>query len=251
MASDARNNSALSNRRAAHFMSLHSVLGLVVSLAEEVMKAILALIVIYVGAFLLAIQGSSPTSVEAAPQSASGAQNASTKSAAIDPAKDSDIRSLLELVGARDQVQESVRFSAEQYREKLLASVPNNEKGQAFVNTVISDYEKRFDVDQVTEQLVSIYDKHYSEDEIKGLLQFYGSPLGQKVALEAPKISREVQEASRATAAKAVKDSLEQAKEENPGVGQNAHLGNGTLRRFPQKRTPDAPQQAAQQQDQP
>jgi hypothetical protein len=217
---------------------------------EEVMKAILALIVIYIGAFLLAIQGTSPTSVEAAGQSSSAQQASSAKSAVIDAAKDADIHALLELVGARDQVQESVNITAEQYREKLLASVPNNDKGQAFVNAVISDYEKRFDVDQVTEQLVSIYDKHYSEEEIKGLLQFYGSPLGQKVAGEAPKISREIQEASRSTASKAVKDALQQAKEDNPGVGQNAHLGNANPRRFPQRRAQDNPQQAAQQQDQ-
>jgi hypothetical protein len=49
-----------------------------------------------------------------------------------------------------------------------------------------------------------------------------------------------------------VKDALEEAKEENPGVGPNAHLGNSPARRFPQRRaTPDASQQAAQQQDQP
>jgi hypothetical protein len=220
-------------------------------LAEEVMKAILALIVIYVGAFLLAIQGAPPASVEAAPQSASGLPIASAKSPAIDPAKEADIRSLLELVGARDQLQESVRFSAEQYREKLLATVPNNDKGQAFVNAVVSDYEKRYDVDQVTEQLVFVYDKHYSEEEIKGLLQFYGSPLGQKVALEAPKISREIQEASRATAAKAVREALQQAKEENPTIGQNAHLVNAPVRRYAQPRPQDLTQQAAGQQDQP
>jgi uncharacterized protein len=213
------------------------------------MKAVLALIVIYVGAFLLAIQGSSPETVEAAPQSAS--QNSPARRVAVDPGKEADIQSLLELVGAHDQVEESVRYSAEQYREKLLASVPNNEKGQAFVNAVISDYEKRFDVDQVTGQLVYIYDKHYSEDEIKGLLQFYGTPLGQKVAAEGPKISREVQEVSRATAAKAVKDALQQAKEENPGIGQTARLGNGTARRFGQKRTQDGSQQAAVEADQP
>ena len=215
------------------------------------MKAILALIVIYVGAFLLAIQGTSPASVEAAAQSASGEQTLSAKAPAIDPSKEADIRSLLELVGAHDQVQESVRFSAEQYREKLLATVPNSDKGRAFVNEVISDYEKRYDVDQVTERLVLIYDKHYSEDEIKGLLQFYGSPLGQKVALEAPKISREIQEASRTTAAKAVKESLQQAKEENPTVGQNAHLLNAPSRRFAPQGTQASSPAVAEQQDQP
>lgn len=211
------------------------------------MKAILALIVIYVGAFLLAIQGTPSTAVEAAPQSASGATTVSAKSPAIDPLKEADIRSLLELVGAHDQVEESVRFSAEQYREKLLATVPNNDRGQAFVNAVISDYEKRYDVDQVTERLVLVYDKHYSEDEIKGLLQFYGSPLGQKVALEAPKISREIQEASRATAAKAVRESLQQAKQENPAIGQNAHLVNGPVRRNAEPKPQDLAQQVAGQ----
>lgn len=211
------------------------------------MKAMLALIVIYIGAFLLAIQGNSPSSVEAAPQSAATSQSTPAKPVSINPPKAADIHALLELVGARDQVQESVNLSAEQYREKLIASVPNGDKGQAFVNAVISDYEKRFDVDQVTEQLVTIYDKHYSEEEIRGLLQFYGSPLGQKVAAEAPRISREIQEATRSTAAKAVKEALQQAKEDNPGVGQNARLGNVAPRRFQQRRQQDSPQQAAQQ----
>jgi hypothetical protein len=218
--------------------------------SEVVMKAVLALIVIYIGAFFLAIQGTSSTSVEASGQS-TAAQSASAKPAVIDAAKAADIHALLELVGARDQVQESVNLTAEQYREKLLATVPSSDKGQAFVNTVISGYEKRFDVDQVTEQLVTIYDKHYSDDEIKGLLQFYGSPLGQKVASEGPKISREIQEASRAAAAKAAREALQQAKEDNPGFGQSAHLGTTAPRRFPQRHQQDSSQQAAQRQDQP
>ena len=161
------------------------------------MKAALALIVIYIGMFFVAIQGGPPSSVQAAAQSSGEKQNGAKSAAAIDPVKDSDIRALLELVGARDQVQDSVRQTAEQYREKLLATVPDNEKGQAFVNTTINEYEKRYDVDRVTEQLVGSYDKHYSDEEIKSLLQFYGSPLGQKVAAESPKIFREIQETTR------------------------------------------------------
>jgi uncharacterized protein len=212
------------------------------------MKAALALIVLYVGMFLVAIQGGSPGAVQAAAHAKSSRQNASI----VDPAKEADIRALLELVGARDQVQDSVRQTAEQYREKLLASVPNNEKGQAFVNTTINEYEKRYDVDRVNDQLVALYDKHYTDDEIKSLLQFYGSPLGQKVAAESPKIFREIQETTRAEASKAVKDALLEAKQENPGVGQNARVGNNSPHRFAQQRRiqqQDAGQQSAQQQD--
>jgi len=216
------------------------------------MKAALALIVLYVCMFLIAIQSGSSVSVQAAPQT----QGTKSSSSAIDPAKDADIRSLLELVGARDQVQDSVKTIAEQYREKLLGTVPNNDKGQNFVNTAINEYEKRYNVDRVTEQLVVLYDKHYSDEEIKGLLQFYGSPLGQKVAAENPKIFREIQEATRTEAAKAVKDALQEAKQENPGVGQNAHITNSGPRRPVQQRRAlqpqqtDNSQQSAQQQDQ-
>lgn len=214
------------------------------------MKAALALIVLYIGMFLVAIQSGSPVSLQAAPQTPS---NKSSAAAAIDATKESDIRALLELVGARDQVQDSVKQIAEQYREKLLATVPNNEKGQAFVNTTINEYEKRYDVDHVTDQLVLLYDKHYSDEEIKGLLQFYGSPLGQKVAAESPKIFREIQETTRAEASKAVKNALQETKLENPGVGQNAHLtNNGSRHPMQQRRAQpqaDPSRQSAQQQE--
>jgi hypothetical protein len=205
------------------------------------MKAALVLVVIYIGMFFVAIQGGSPGSVQAAAQASSSPRGIGKAVSPIDPAKDADIRALLELVGAREQVQESVRQTAEQYREKLLASVPNNEKGQAFVNATINEYEKRYDVDRVTEQL-------------KSLLQFYGSPLGQKVAAEGPKIFREIQGTTRSEAAKAVRDALQQAKQANPGVGQNARLTNdGQRHPSPQRaqQQEGAGQQSAQQQDQP
>ena len=190
------------------------------------MKAVLALVVIYIGTFLVAIQGASQNAAQAAQQNA-GVQQAAKS---IDPAKEADIRALMELVGARDIVQESMTTTSEQYREKMVATVPNNDKGQAFVNTFISTYQKKYDVDQFTEQLVGIYDKHYSDEEIKGLLQFYGSPLGQKVAAEMPKINHETQEAARAASSKAAKDSLQAVKDQNPDVGQSARLGSGQRR---------------------
>lgn len=191
------------------------------------MKAVLALIVIYVGTFFLAIQGASQNPVSAAQQGAAPQDQANTGQAkAIDPIKEADIRSLLELIGARDQVQEAVNSSSEQYREKLVATVPDNDKGQAFINSFIASYQKKFDVDQVTEQIVGIYDKHYTDDEIKTLLQFYGSPIGQKVAAETPKILREIQAASRTVGTVAAKDALQALREENPQIGRSARLTN-------------------------
>jgi hypothetical protein len=223
------------------------------------MKAVLALVIIYIGTFFLVIQGASQNAVQASPQGPASAQKNTASpqaTSSIDPAKEADIRSLMELVGARDLVQDGTNTAIEQSREKLLATVPNNDKGQAFVNAFAASYQKKFDVDQVTDQLVAIYDKHFTEDEIKGLLQFYGSPLGQKVAAEMPKVGRETQAAIRAAGAKAAKDSLAEMKQENPEIGQSARLGNGQgqgrwqQRRGQQRGQGQPPQQqAAQQQD--
>jgi hypothetical protein len=219
------------------------------------MKAVLALIVVYVGTFFLAIQGVSQNPVQAAEQSAKAEMDkaAPAQAHAIDQAKEADIRSLMELVGARDLVQDGANAAIEQSREKLLATVPNNEQGQAFVNAFATSYEKRFDVDQVTDQLVAVYDKHYTDDEIKGLLQFYGSPLGQKVAAEMPKISREIQAAVRVAGTKAAREALAEMKKQNPEIGQSARLGNGQgqgANRWQQRRGQQQAQQSAQQQPQ-
>ena len=210
------------------------------------MKAVLALVIIYIGTFFLVIQGASQNPVQASPQGTAGPQGNSSAapSNSMDATKETDIRSLMELAGARDLVQDGASNAIEQSREKLLETVPNNDKGQAFVNAFAASYQKKFDVDRVTEQLASVYDKHFTEDEIKGLLQFYGSPLGQRVAAEMPKISREIQAATRAASNKAAKEALAELKQQNSEVGQSARLGLGQSRRQQRK----GQQQSAQQQ---
>ncbi len=191
------------------------------------MKAILALIVIYIGTFLVAIQGVSKNPVQAAQQSDAQAQDSTPTATAkaIDPVKDADIRSLLELVGAKDQVQDGVNNAADQFREKLQQTVPNTDKGEAFVNAFLAAYQKNLDQNQINNQLVAIYDKHFSEDDIKGVLQFYGSPIGQKVAAEMPKLIREIQAASRTASNRAAKEAMQTLRAQNPEIGQSARLG--------------------------
>jgi hypothetical protein len=196
------------------------------------MKAILALIVIYIGTFLVAVQGASQNPVQAAQQSDAQAQDSSPAAPAkpIDPVKDADIRSLLELVGAKDQIQDGANNAADQFREKLQMTVPNTDKGEAFVNAFLAAYQKDLDQNQLNNQLVAIYDKHFSEDDIKGLLQFYGSPIGQKVAAEMPKVMREIQAASRAASNRAAKEAMQTLRTQNPEIGQSARLGIGQRR---------------------
>ncbi len=186
------------------------------------MKAFLVLVVIYLGAFFIATQGASQSPVEPAAQT--HVATASQAGSSLDSAKEADIRSLMELVGARDVIQEATTKGTEQFRENLLASVPASDRGQQFINDFIADYQKKFNPDDVTGQLLAIYDKHFTDDEIKGLLQFYGSPLGQKFAAEMPKVAAETQAVNRAVSTRVAKEVLQDLRHQYPGIGAQARL---------------------------
>src|SRR5438093_5406166 len=127
------------------------------------MKAVLALVLIYIGTFFLVVQGASQNSVPASRQGANSVEGNATiqqANSSVDPAKEADIRSLMELVGARDLVEDGENTAIEQSREKVLATLPNNDKGQAFVNAFAASCQKKFDVNQLTDQIVAVYDKH-------------------------------------------------------------------------------------------
>ncbi|MBS1841599.1 MAG: DUF2059 domain-containing protein [Acidobacteria bacterium] len=208
------------------------------------MKAVFALIIIYVGTFLVAIQGASNVPVQAAQQEAVAAAK-SPPAKAVDPQKDADIRSLLELVGARDMIQEAAANSTEQYRQRLISLAPNDDKAQEAINSYLSVFQRKFDADSLADQLVSIYDKHYSEDEIKGLLQFYGSPLGQKVAGEMPKISKEIQLANRTLTNQAAKEAWQEFHAQNSDAN-GKQRSFSARRRWQQGQQSNSNQQSAQ-----
>jgi hypothetical protein len=191
------------------------------------MKAVLALIAIYVAAFIIATQGASQNPVQASTPT----DNVSTASRSLDPAKAADLRSLLESVGARDQLQAAASDSAAQYREKLRTITPatsnagNLSDRQAFMKVAESAFQKNFDQQRAMQQIAGIYDKHYTDDEIRGLLDFFSSPLGQKFAAESPKIAREICAVQTETSANAVRESLQMLKSEDSGNETSVAMG--------------------------
>ena len=180
------------------------------------MKAVLALVVIYVGTFLVAIQGASNSPVEASGQP--GGKTALT--ASIDPAKEADIHSLLELVGAKEAVEDAAGEATEPFRQKVIAASATNDRAQAFVNNYLARFQKKFAASAVDQELVEIYDRHFTDEEIKGLLEFYGSPLGQKVAAELPRINREARLAMRSASGEAARQAWQDLRAEYPSAGE-------------------------------
>jgi hypothetical protein len=181
------------------------------------MKALLALIAIYVATFIIASQGASQNPVQASQPS----DIATVAPKAIDPIKAADLRSLLESAGVKEQLKIAANDSAAQYREKLSLTNPavlnasTAVDRQKHVKSAEIAFKNNFDQQHALQQITGIYDKHFSEDEIKGLLDFFSSPLGQKFAAESPKIAREIAAVQSAAAANAAHESLRALQSEN------------------------------------
>jgi hypothetical protein len=56
---------------------------------------------------------------------------------------------------------------------------------------VWNELTQALDPDEMVELVVPIYDRHFSLEEVKGLLDFYGTPLGRKLVSEMPAIAAE------------------------------------------------------------
>jgi hypothetical protein len=105
-------------------------------------------------------------------------------------------------------------------------NVPNDSTRQAFINAAMERYQKKFDQQRAMQQIAGIYDKHYTDDEVRALLQFFASPLGQKFAAETPKIAKEILAVQDAVAANATRDSLQALKAQNPDIETSVALEN-------------------------
>ena len=75
-----------------------------------------------------------------------------------------------------------VRHNMEQNLRQVIAKVPEEQRWE---------YEELFNVDEIIERLIPVYDKHYSEEELREIIQFYESPVGQKIFKVTPQIMKE------------------------------------------------------------
>ena len=75
-----------------------------------------------------------------------------------------------------------VRRNMDQSIEKVIEGVPEEEKAH---------YKQLFNIEEIIERLIPLYDKYYSYAELQGIIAFYESPAGQKALEATPEIMKE------------------------------------------------------------
>lgn len=186
------------------------------------MKAALALLILYVGTFFMALCDAQQASQAPGPEeSASSGQAAKPAAAvALDPAKETDIRSLMELAGSAELLNSAGDRASAQYMERIQVTMGNRERAQALATAFQENFKEHFSTEEMSEELVRLYDKHFTAEEIRGLLKFYGSPVGQKFAAETPKMTEEMQMAVFTRSQSAAKEAWQTLRARNPELGE-------------------------------
>ncbi len=180
------------------------------------MKAFVVTCAILTGALMVLAQA--PATQAPAPQ-ASGAQaGTATPAAKIDPAKESDIRNLLELTGSKDLVVQMIDTGLEQMRSNFTRALPQNDRAKKFTDAFAEKFRGKLNADLFVDRMVPIYDKYFSVEDVKGLLKFYGTPLGQRAIKVLPQITRESQAVGFELGKKAASDTIEELKNEYPDI---------------------------------
>jgi uncharacterized protein len=147
-------------------------------------------------------------------------QAAGLERAKIDPAKEADIRLLLDITGTKALVKQLMDGMEKNLKPMMINSLPPGDYRDQLVDLFFEKFESKADPQQLLDMAVPGYDKYLSDEEIKGLIVFYQTPLGQKALEVLPKLSMELQTQGAKWGQELGRQSMLQVLSEHPDLAQ-------------------------------
>jgi uncharacterized protein len=117
----------------------------------------------------------------------------STNPPRIDPAKEAAIRQLIDLTGAKALANQMMDEMQKNLKPVMANALPAGDCREKLIDLFFEKFRSKADLQKLIDLAVPLYDKYLSEEEIKGLIQFYSTPLGQKTLSVLPKLMGEMQ----------------------------------------------------------
>jgi len=131
-----------------------------------------------------------------------GAPQANGKQPKIDAAKEADIRRLMALTHTTLLDKQIIGAMEANVRPAITNALPPGEYRAKLVDLFVAKYKSKLNPEELKERAIPVYDKHFSAAEIKEMIRFYETPLGQKVLKEMPVVTAELQQMGQAWGAK-------------------------------------------------
>ena len=111
-------------------------------------------------------------------------------------AKHQDTEKLMELVGTRGILRDIFDQDIDAQISAMRHARPD--VPEQFWQDFTVEFKRQASPDELMKAILPIYDKHFTQQEIRQLIAFYESPLGRKISTTLPEIQRESVEAGRA-----------------------------------------------------
>lgn len=106
----------------------------------------------------------------------------------------------------------------ESIRPMMNNSLPPGDYRDKLIDLFLAKFRSKIEPQHMLDMAVPIYDKHLSHEEIKGLIQFYQTPLGQKTLTELPQMMSELQTEGQSWGRTMGQDSMQEVLAENPDL---------------------------------
>ena len=172
--------------------------------------------VLLLGALGCAQDASLAGSSQDAGQSVASAAKASRAKIDLKQAKEADIRRLLELTHAGALATQTMDSMEGNIKPLMTNSFPPGEYRDKLIDLFFVKFHSKFDQQAILDLAVPVYDKYYSDDEVKDLIRLYDTPLGQKMLATLPKVMEELQAAGQKQGEELGRQSMMEVLAEHP-----------------------------------
>ena len=138
----------------------------------------------------------------------------------VDPATEADIRQLMDLAGTKATVTRMMDNMEQSMRPLLLRAFPPGEYRERLVQLFFDKFHTKVNAEAVVDITIPIYAQNLTDDEVKQLIQFYHTPLGQKWISVQPKMQEELQPRARAWGEQMGREALMEVLQEHPELAE-------------------------------
>jgi uncharacterized protein len=180
------------------------------------MRASAAAVVCFFFLGALSVRAQNQTAPGDAPQAT--AADTAPATAPADPVKAADIQRLIEVTGMRSLMEQTMDSMEANIRPSLERSLPPGEYRAKLIDLFFQKFHTKLTIQEFLDMAAAAYDKYLSDDDIKGLTEFYQTPLGQKTLTVLPKLMGELQAEGAQKGERAGRDAMNEVLAEHPDL---------------------------------
>jgi hypothetical protein len=138
----------------------------------------------------------------------------------IDPQKEADIRRLLSVLGSQVAATQMMGDMEKSIKPLLTSSLPPGEYRDRLVQLFFEKFESKLDINVMVDLSIPVYDKYLSDADIRGMIDFYSTPLGKRMVQVLPQLMRECAERGRTWGEGVGRESMIEVLQEHPEIQQ-------------------------------